>query len=227
MEYNTEELIRVGREYIQEIERISKNPKQRDFSGIKKVLSALSLEEGWSLGLRLAEIEDYGDKSWFYCYQGGNDTYCQDYIKKVKDGGDIAGFFQCNDYSPIYELFNHLNVQHSKMGAWQAYLLSEATSLLPTIWHGAYGSKKFIFYKEDLRSFSLTFGKDNIQNIQDNLLPYVTLDGNVATISICYAVWMKGLFRQTTRLSFSGSKVTFSKDYDTKMYCESRCKFIL
>ncbi len=222
-----EDFIRVARRYIEEIDVIA-NTSKRDLSQVLSILNCLRISEGWKLGVRFAEFEDYGDKSWFYCYQGETDTYAEDYRNYVETGNTsgMNYFFQCENFDPIFEIFQHINVEKSPMGAWQAYLLSEATALLPCIWHGAYGSRKFIFSKEDITSW--LFLKDVKRNdVDENFAPQISMDGDVAIISCYYLNTFRGLFYDKATLVFSGSKVSFSKNRIDKLIYKSRCELTL
>ena len=222
-----EEYISIAREFIQEIEVISKT-RRPDNANVLSILSSLSLDDGWNLGIRFAEYEDYGDKSWFYCYQGDRDTYIEDYRKRVEAGNDrgLNYFFQCESYAPVYELFNHLRVECSPMGAWQAYLLSEAPSLLPSIWHGAYHARDFVFCKDDIHFW--LFMKDvKKAEVVDDFALSVELEGNTATITCYYWNYHRGFFQDTAKLNISDGKVSFSKNRDEKLIYKTRLDWML
>lgn len=87
-------------------------------------LDSLSLEEGYHLGLRLAEPLDKGDVSNFYVYD--------------KNGEEDK------------DLLKYLHVEETAMGVWQLYLLMTSPTLLPTFWHGAYNERKYILKENDL-----------------------------------------------------------------------------
>lgn len=214
------EIIKKGYDYIEVIKDISNGD---ELSLFFKVLDAIRLEQNFHLGLRLAEDDNFGDKSWFYCYEGEIDTY-QRNIKNPKDSKEA--FFSCHDTMEIYKIFDHLVVESSEMGAWQAYLLSVAMTMLPTTWHGAYFRRKYIFQMKDLwnhgRMISL-FGPRFEQNEEYDVAPQVIKIGNFTAISACYWNDWKGLVREKISLSMLDGKVQFKFPFDEEVLYEYKC----
>ncbi len=205
--------IQTGNLFIIEIKKIKNNGKPVNLERLQKILNLLTLEDGWNLGIRFAEIFKFGDKSWFYCYQDGKNTYSEDYIKSVESGNFMAPLYKYYDFSPIYDIYQHLFVDWSEMGVWQAYLLSKATALLPVIWHGGYGKKIFLFSKNDIFKYkTLCYRKINLDDLDDNLSPKITIEGNTATVSCCFWNNWKGLYRETQKIIYKNGKVEFIGD---------------
>jgi hypothetical protein len=214
-------IIDVCKQFVKEIEVINKNPYSKDLTAILNILNCLQLDDGWHWGLRYAEKTDFGDKSWFYCYHGEKDTYCEDYRKPIHSEDGMDSFWKYYNYNPIYEIFKHTNVEKSEMGIWQAYLLSKATFLLPTWWHGAYSRRQFILCEEDTKRAGSIFVRLAerliIPNLNVDFKPEVIFDGVNATISCCFWNDWQGLFREIVRLSLIDGKVIFVDENDKEI----------
>ena len=205
---DTSELVSVGNKFIQEVKSLKNNGEPVNLKGIREILNCLKLDFGWYLGLRFAEIKDFGDKSWFYCHQG-DDTYCEDYLKTVKSGNYMTPFWKYYDFAPIYDIYKHMIVKWSEMGVWQAYLLSKATALLPFVWHGGYGRKTLLFCKEDKAKIPPLFKRVDIPDVEDDLSPKVRIEGNVATVSCCFWNDWRGLYRETEKITLNDTRLEF------------------
>jgi len=149
-------------------------------------LDALSLENGYHMGLRIAEQKGMGDESNFYVY-GQNDEEDRDLLKYIRVDG-------------------------TPMGAWQVYLLMTSPTLLPTFWHGGYIERKFILQEKDLydieplKCYALT---DLTKG--DMLYPSVETKHNsdalVADIYCCYWNEWEGLVREHVEAQICNGKV--------------------
>lgn len=214
------EIINKGYDYIKVIEDISNGAEQ---SLLFKVLDAISLEPNFHLGLRLAEDNSFGDKSWFYCYEGDIDTYKRNNTNP-EDPEEV--FFSCYDRSEVFKIFDHLLVESSEMGAWQAYLLSVAMTMLPTTWHGAYFDRKYIFQTVDLwnhgQKISL-FGPRFEQNEDYEVAPQVIKINDNTAISACYWNDWEGLVREKISLSMLDGKVHFKYPFDKEVLYKYKC----
>ena len=217
-----EKIIKVSRDFIQEIKKY--NSKTVDLSGIQNILDCIHIDEGWHWGLRLAEDKGYGDKSWFYCYYGDTDTYCREYGKPLNSEDGMDSFWKYYDFKEVFEIFEHLNVEKSDMGVWQAYLLSNATFILPTYWHGGYQKRKFILCKEDTHHVSWLFNKPSIPDLNEDVGPDIYYDGTSATISCCFWSDFQGLFRETVKMSIVDGRVIFGDEYNKTILYKYSCK---
>ena len=72
---------KVGRTYVKVINKIVEDINQPDKSYLFETLDCMWLEEGYLLGLRLAEHEGMGDESWFFTYQKHKGP--GEYLKKL------------------------------------------------------------------------------------------------------------------------------------------------
>lgn len=80
-------------------------------------------------------------------------------------------------YVFTFETFEHLSIELSPMGAWQAYLLSIAKTLLPFSGGLYYTKRKFVFTNDQLRDIGAFFGLKEIPELEkfdNDIAPAVT-----------------------------------------------------
>lgn len=177
--------------------------KSTDVNSISKALegTCFRLSPGYKLGLKIAEPGDYlGDNSFFYIYEGNRN---------------------CKDWN----VFDHLLVEKSEVGAWQAYLMYTSPRIMPAYWHGLYENSKFIFIEDDLRDVPILKNRDFTFFEEDGLL-YPTasfIDSDTAQVECTYWNDWKGLVRETVRISFSGDRVTKITTINTKALLDYHC----
>lgn len=177
------------------------------------VLDCLKLDSNYTLALHLANDNiGIGDVSWFYCYEGDNDIYRDRFNNPDRDIDDV--FFQCFGNLSEFEIFNQLSVEKSEMGAWQAFLLSISLSQLPCCWHGAYRKKELIFTNEGKIWKELSAIKNlgrhkevDFTFTEEDIIPKVWLEANMAYVRYCYFNMWKGIVRETTALQFDQNRV--------------------
>ena len=150
-------------------------------------LDALSLEDGYHIGLRTAEQQGMGDESNFYVYGKDND--------EDKD------------------LLKYIHLDETPMGAWQIYLLMTSPTLLPTFWHGGYIERKFILQEKDLYEIEVLscYALSDL-TARNMLYPDVEVkrNGDILTASIycCYWNEWEGLVREHVEIQVCNGKVT-------------------
>jgi hypothetical protein len=147
-------------------------------------LKSLSLPEPYKIGLSKAKQEGHGSISHLYIYSDGDDL---------------------NDT----EIFNYIQVEKSRIGAWQAYLLETCYTILPLFWHGCYNSRKFIFTEEDINEIPLLSTRD-LSSLADIIYPSVDfIDANTASVKCCWWNEWNGLVRESVLVKYDGNKVSF------------------
>lgn len=206
---------KVGQDYIKVIERIVKDINQPDKSYLFETIDCMQLEEGCSLGLRLAEKRGYGDESWFFTYR--KDRGAAEYLNKLNF---ISAKFE--DRLQI----EHIFVQPTEMGAWQVYLYSINTSLLPVYWHGGYIKRKCVFTHDDLDFVFVDVDSEVLLNLRDfhgRVSPEVTIQGDKAKIHVCYWNDWKGLVRDTVEIDFEGNRAVLFERVKTEVLIEYNC----
>ena len=150
-------------------------------------LDALSLEDGYHIGLRTAEQQGMGDESNFYVYGKDND--------EDKD------------------LLKYIHLDETPMGAWQIYLLMTSPTLLPTFWHGGYIERKFILQEKDLYEIEVLscYSLSDLK-ARNMLYPDVEVkrNGDILTASVycCYWNEWEGLVREHVEIQVCNGKVT-------------------
>lgn len=120
-----------------------------------------------------------------------------------------------------YNIFKHIKIEPSALGAWQAFLLFNLWHVLPVFWHGYYAKHAYILSNNDLEQI-----QDIPYTIKRNLdvSPVIKQAYNVFTVSCCYWSEFQGLVRETLRIVFKNNKVVnlhpkkskFEKNLDYK-----------
>ena len=215
VEEQNNEYAKVGQDYIKVIEKIVKDINQPDKSYLFETLNCMQLEEGYSLGLRLAENEGMGDESWFFTY------------RKYRGPGEYLN--KLDFISAKFEdriQMDHIFVQNTEMGAWQAYLYSIATTLLPVYWHGGYIMRKYVFTHDDLSTIFVDVNSEallKLQDFHDRVSPAVTIQGHKASIQVCYWNEWMGLVRDTVEINFEGNRAVLFERVKTEVLIEYNC----
>ena len=126
-------------------------------------------------------------------------------------------------------IFKHLIVEQSAMGAWQAYLLHKLWHVLPLFWHANYDARDYIFSKDDVNSIS-TFTEDKrernaiIALISDfDFTPEVRESNGKYYVSSCFWSNFGGLIREYLELTFDGNKIADIFQFDSKKLYEYNC----
>lgn len=150
-------------------------------------LDALSLEDGYHIGLRTAEQQGMGDESNFYVYG--------------MDNGEDK------------DLLKYIHLDETPMGAWQIYLLMTSPTLLPTFWHGGYIERKFILQEKDLYEIEgLSCYALSDLTARNMLYPDVEVkrNGDILTANVycCYWNEWEGLVREHVEIQICNGKVT-------------------
>ena len=147
-----------------------------------------------------------GDNSWFYIDTGHS-------IKALKKR----------------VLIEKVGAACSEMSAWQIYLLTTASTILPAFWHGNYRNRQYVFSKSDISNLSgffdeNIFSKVDVSNIADDILPGVELIGNKAKVRCCYWNDWKGLVRETVSINFNDRKrIHINKEIESEILYKYDC----
>ncbi len=149
-------------------------------------LDALSLENGYHMGLRTAEQSGMGDESSFYVYDKNNQV--------------------------DRDILKYIHVDETPMGAWQVYLLMTSPTQLPTYWHGGYIKRTFILEGDELYDIKALKNYDLSDLVKQKMLyPEVVFEMNTdiktAHIYCCYWNEWKGLVREHVEMQIHNGKV--------------------
>ena len=128
-------------------------------------------------------------------------------------------------------IFKHLIVEQSAMGAWQAYLLYKLWHVLPLFWHANYDARDYIFSKDDVNSIStFTFSEDKRERNAIIALisgfdftPEVRESNGKYFVSSCYWSNFGGLIREYLELTIDGNKIADTFQFDSKTLYEYNC----
>ena len=193
----------VGRAFLQSVKNLVKEKESSDKSALFITLDKINLEEGFCLGLHLAQQIGIGDESWFYTYPKGKKPISENNVlpPSLREGKSA-------------EEFKGLRVEPSAMGAWQAYLYFIAPTVMPVFWHGGYICRDNLF---SLAAFnrivgpkthgipSIIKGMDKIT--EEDVLPSVSYENGKAIVSSCYWTDWGGLIRETVVIDFNGETI--------------------
>jgi ADP-ribosylglycohydrolase len=193
----------IGYAFLIAIKKVVKDKKHEDKSYLFKTLDALSLEDGYALGLKLAEDVGMGDESYFYTHSI-IDTKIDQPVPPIP-----TAIYDDNEYKEEHTLLEHINVERTACGIWQAYLLSMAPTVLPTFWHGGYIRRTYIFSHKDLEEIDelRRNGEAPLFGIKDVVSPKVKIRGSEGTIECCYWNDWEGLVRETLKVMYANNSV--------------------
>lgn len=184
-----------------------KKDKVENYDFLLKPLDKISLKEGVHLGIKVAERKNPGDHSTFYT----RPLYYKEISPDWKNIKKIV-------IPPIYP---DLNIEKSKMGAWQVYLLHISNTQLPLFWHALYDRRKYFFNvpKDEIYEFkTLRGGKISLHTniIQDPLVIYE--QGNYIVYCSYWSDW-HGLVRESVKISFlDNGNVNFNEQEKKIIY---------
>lgn len=166
-----------------ENEAVKKNSVKEVFDFLDKLSFG---NEEVKLHMASCENNSIGDESFFY-------------IGEESRGGDNM-------------LYEHLCAEPSAQAAWQIYLLSTSSSVMPVYWHGGYIVRDFIFDETDVYDIEAGY-KDyrplrtiDLREFSEAglLLPEVKMspDGSEADVYCTYWSDWSGLVRDHLHISF-------------------------
>ena len=143
-------------------------------------------------------------------------------------GDESKLYIELNDGKRDYEIFKHLIVEDSPMGAWQAYWLYSLWHILPMFWHGLYGRRDYLFQFEDV--FGIKLEKDANPADRDKLLdidlsPEVIGENGDYYVSCCYWTQFGGLIREHVYVNIKWNKVVEIKEFLSETKYEYDCGY--
>lgn len=99
--------------------------RRKQYSSFLGVLTKLTIPLNCTIEVQECKMEGVGSRSRLYISINGN----------IKD----------------FNIWEHIKVEDSKAGAWQAYLLNTLWHSLPFFWHGQYDARSYLYSKEDIK----------------------------------------------------------------------------
>lgn len=203
----TEQLIEVGRAYIDALNKLDEDHPE-GVTNIIDILNCVHPDPGYHLGIYIEEppTDFHGcQQSWFHCYQGNEEPFMRrPYSSEKWEDGDSENMLFLRF---TFEMFLRLSIDPTHMGIWQAYLLCISKTVLPFSDRMYYTKRELIFQREQLKDIS-SLEKSEIEelyNLKIDLFPKVTMDGNKAVVSCCFWSDWGGLFRESVEIKFLGN----------------------
>ena len=148
--------VRFQTELVKAYEMAETNKENIDDCRLFEILLVYKTDPRYHLGLKLPETGSFGD---------------------------ICKLYTFDDEGNTYGIFDKIAVERSEMGAWNAFLLSIAHTLLPTVWHGGYERRTYILSLRDLKALFNGHGIELQQSMIESLPPKVRRGNADATDS--------------------------------------------
>ena len=113
------------------------------------------------------------------------------------------------------DFWSYLQVEKSKMGAWQAYLVKRMWHYLPLYWHANYVRQEYVYAQSSKVEFEGVLDDEeesfNSAIRANDVTPSIVQEGDKFFISACYWTIHGGLFREKYVVSFEGDNVVIKK----------------
>jgi hypothetical protein len=127
------------------------------------------------------------------------------------------------------DFWSYLQVEKSKMGAWQVYLLHNMWHYLPLWWHSNYARRSYVYSKSSKIELEGVLDDEESSFNQaittNDVTPSIKQEGDEFFISACYWTIHGGLYREKCVVKFHGDKVTI-KNIDSNVLFEYDCGLV-
>ena len=225
----TEKLINVGKAYIDALNSLSMDHPEK-VANILDILDCVHPEPGYHLGIYIEKPSPNEapthmcDQAWFICYRGNHPP-----ITRMPYRRKNRGVYNYGDMCYLrftFDFFNHLSIKPTTMGAWQAYLLSIAKTLLPFSGGLYYTKRKLIFSHEQLRDIFLLSHWERmpeLANLKADVSPSVQIKDKQAIVSCCHWNDWGGLIRESAKITFFNGKVYLLDDFSEQVLFKYNC----
>ena len=225
----TEQLIEVGRAYIDALNRLDREHPE-SVTHLLEIFDCVHPDPGYHLGVYIEKPSPNEapthrcDQAWFVCYKGKYSP-----IIRRPYRSKHGGVYHLGDMCYLrftFDFFNHLTIEPTAMGFWQAYLLSIGKTLLPFSGHLNYTKRKLVFAHEQLKDISLSLQKGSVpelENLDAEVSPSVQIKDKQAIVSCRY--WNKwgGLIRESAKITFFYGKVYLLEDFEEQVLIKYDC----
>lgn len=218
----TQQLIDVGTAYIEALKGL-KEDRPQDVDHILDIFDKVHPDSNYHFGIYIEEPWENDapthacDQSWFHCYQGEEEPIMRRPYNSQKWRDYDSDNMLYMRFTMLYmrftfEMFNHLTIEPSAMGAWQAYLLCISKTILPFSGSLYYTKRELILNYEQLQRFRVwAIIAKQLWDIKADVSPSVSINGNQAIVSCCYWNMWEGLVRENVPITFENNKVTIGK----------------
>lgn len=220
-----EQLLKVGRAYIDALNKLDEDHPE-GVDQILEILDCVNPDPGYQLGVCIEKPHRpfRGLTSWLCCCEG------EEY-KIITRPSDLDDYVLYRYGSMTYlrytfDLFNHLSIQQSDMGAWQAYLMSISLTLLPFTSRVYYTKRQLICSHEQLTDIDLHFDEERtpeLINLDTDVSPSIHFDGKQAMVSCCHWKDWGGLIRENAKITFFNGRVYLFEDFNEEILFNYDC----
>lgn len=146
---------------------------------------------------------------------------------KQQGSGDTSKLFvETPEGAYDYCIWDHISVECSKEGAWNAYILYNLWHVLPMFWHALYDRRYYLFEAE-YTQFVDFLNKEDTEPIRQAMKPLFTSPDVVETngkfyVSCCYFTNFGGLIQETIEITIANGKASFH-EIERKTLLEYQC----
>ena len=177
-----------------------------DADKVLTLLNCVALDNNCHIGYRPADYNngESGDNANLYWYEGDD---WQNGRQSRHSDRCIYRLLLPEIKSCKNTVFEHLNVEKSELGAWQAYLLSVSSTMLPAEWHGLYYTRFFVFTRDDVKKIR-HIGVRLVWWLWADVSPKVWIKDDTAYVRCCYWNDWDGLISETMALKYEGNHIT-------------------
>lgn len=234
----TEQLIEVGRAYIDALNRLDREHPE-SVTHLLEIFDCVHPDPGYHLGVYIEKPSPNDtpthrcDQAWFVCYKGKYSPIIrQPYRSKH------GGVYHLGDMCYLrftFDFFNHLYVEPTVMGAWQAYLLSIGKTLLPFSGGLYYTKRELVFCHDQLEKIQIIDWEElkhgeldcirhpELTDLTVDISPSVSFDGKHVVVSCCHWNDWGGLIRESAKITFFNGKVYLLEDFDEQVLFKYNC----
>ena len=234
----TEQLIEVGRAYIDALNRLDREHPE-SVTHLLEIFDCVHPDPGYHLGVYIEKPSPNEapthrcDQAWFICYKGKYSP-----IIRRPYRSKHGGVYHLGDMCYLrftFDFFNHLYVEPTVMGAWQAYLLSIGKTLLPFSGGLYYTKRELIFCHDQLEKIQIIDWEELEHGELDcirhpgltdqtvDISPSVSFDGKHVVVSCCHWNDWGGLIRESAKITFFNGKVYLLEDFDEQVLFKYDC----
>ena len=123
-----------------------------------------------------------------------------------------------------YDIFKHLRVDDSYVGAWQVYLLYNLWHILPLFQHSIYASRTPIFDIDGLQEVKTDYDINTVDVKEDyEFYPIISKGQDKYIVSACYWTSWGGLIRELVTITIKDNKVVYVNDVSHEVEYEYEC----
>ena len=233
-----EQFIKVGKAYVDALSKLDKNHLE-DVAHLLEIFDCVHPDPGYHLGVYIEKPSPNEapthrcDQVWFICYKGKYSP-----IIRRPYRSKHGGVYHLGDVCYLrftFDFFNHLYVEPTVMGAWQAYLLSIGKTLLPFSGGLYYTKRELVFCHDQLEKIQIIDWEElehgeldcirhpGLTDLTVDISPSVSFDGKHVVVSCCHWNDWGGLIRESAKITFFNGKVYLLEDFDEQVLFKYNC----